>query len=112
MIIPTFIFESYNSFRLYSIYMKTIFSIYIKNYETLEISSEQHIPDDVFNSLSLMFKNSCMVDFNAYLEDDILYIITDDCDEYEFLYSLYNSQSPQQPQNNIVIVKPNEYCID
>ena len=70
--------------------MSKTFNIYIKNYETLEISTDKPLTDRIYLALNFMFHDVAMIDFKASLEGDILHIRTKDSEEFGYFCSLYS----------------------
>lgn len=69
--------------------MSKTFTIYIKNYENMEISTEKEFSEKIYKALSLMFMNTAMVDFKASLEGPTLHIRTNDSEEFGWFCTLY-----------------------
>ena len=66
-----------------------MFTIIYKHYENVEIAPEMTITDELYKSLSLMFKPCAMYEMNCTMNGNVLHIRTKDKEEFGELCRLY-----------------------
>lgn len=79
------------------------FQIIFKQYDFVEIASEQEINVNIREALTTMFNPYSMYDMNCTLENDILIIIPHDQEEFDELHRLWTNANEVEPEKMIHI---------